>query len=240
MMLFLPVPSFFMRQVHPVSLFNMAQSELISQCNSKHLALVRDADDLATRGVTTKRVAIFEDQAHAFAALPTDGELDATKQEATARKITTHTQAVTQMQVVMGIVGTVNDTRSVSYKMFGSAGLDSSSDGDLYVGLLRVVRVGRARLADYTQAGLTPALLDGLEVLNKEFLARIDDQTDAEYARGHAADGRILAANALYDELIALCAVGKALYATTDARKYDDYVVTDTPPPPAAPVPPVA
>jgi hypothetical protein len=33
----------------------------------------------------------------------------------------------------------------------------------------------------------------------------------------------------------ALCAIGKARYATTDARQYADYVVTDTPAP--APVP---
>ena len=221
-------------------MFNMAQSELIRNCNDKHLVMVRDAVDLASRGVSVKRVADFQQGARAFAALPTDGELDATKQEATARKVTTHTRALTEMQVVMGIVGTVNDTRSASYKMFGSAGLDSASDGDLYVGLLRVVRVGRARLADYANAGLTPALLDALEASNQEFLVRMDDQTDAEHDRGHAADGRVLAANALYTELIALCAVGKALFATTDARKYDDYVVTDTPAPAVAPVPPVA
>jgi len=40
--------------------------------------------------------------------------------------------------------------------------------------------------------------------------------------------------------LMAICGVGKALYATTDARKYEDYVVNDTPAAPAAPVPPVA
>ena len=61
-----------------------------------------------------------------------------------------------------------------------------------------------------------------------------------EDARGRAADIRITAANALYTELIDLCAVGKALYATTDARKYQDYVVTDTPAPPAVPVVPKA
>ena len=39
---------------------------------------------------------------------------------------------------------------------------------------------------------------------------------------------------------MAICGVGKALYATTDARKYEGYVVNDTPAAPAAPVPPVA
>ena len=33
---------------------------------------------------------------------------------------------------------------------------------------------------------------------------------------------------------------GQALYATTDARQYADYVGTNTPAPPAAPVPPQA
>ncbi|GAB3590473.1 hypothetical protein [Hymenobacter daeguensis] len=53
-----------------------------------------------------------------------------------------------------------------------------------------------------------------------EFLKLLGDQQDAETARGRAADVRILAGNALYEKLVDLCAIGKALYATTDARKY--------------------
>ena len=63
------------------------------------------------------------------------------------------------------------------------------------------------------------------------------EQQDAESDRGHAADGRMLTANTLYTELIALFAVGKALFATTDARKFENYVVTDTPVPAVVPVP---
>ncbi|MBF9142298.1 hypothetical protein [Hymenobacter properus] len=47
------------------------------------------------------------------------------------------------------------------------------------------------------------------------------------------ADARIQPGNALYNELIDLCAIGKARYATTGARKYEDYAVTDAPAPPA-------
>ncbi|MBC8084748.1 MAG: hypothetical protein H7Z21_16235, partial [Hymenobacter sp.] len=138
------------------------------------------------------------------------------------------------------IVGTVHDPRSASYKMFGSAGLANGPEAELYVGLLRVVRVGRAHLTDYAAKGLTPAMLDALAASAAEFLERLGKQQDAETARGRAADARILAANALYTELIDLCAVGKALYATTDARKYQNYVVMDTPAPVAAPAPPKA
>ncbi|MDQ2771601.1 MAG: hypothetical protein M3Y54_14010 [Bacteroidota bacterium] len=80
-------------------------------------------------------------------------------------------------------------------------------------------------------------MLDTLAASTAEFLARLGELQDAEAARGRAADGRILAGNALYTELIDLCGIGKALYATTDARKYQDYVVADTPAPATPPAP---
>ena len=145
-----------MRQLQPVSLFNMAQSELIKVSFDKQQYLVRDVTELAARGVTAQRVAAFDKLRAIFEALPTDIELDATKQEATQAKDQVQAQAVTELQVIMGIVGTVHDVRSASYKMFGSSGLANGPEAELYVGLLRVVRVGRAHLADYAKAGLTP------------------------------------------------------------------------------------
>jgi hypothetical protein len=69
------------------------------------------------------------------------------------------------------------------------------------------------------------------------FRERLGQQQDAEAARGRVADARILAGNALYEELIDLCAIGKARYAATDARQYADYVVTDASAPGAPPQP---
>ncbi|WP_210518576.1 hypothetical protein [Hymenobacter terricola] len=227
-----------MRQTQPTPLFNMAQSELIKTSFDKHGYLVRDAAELAPRGVDAPRVAAFDKQRQDFEALPTDIELDAARQNTTLAKDKVQTQAVTELQAIMGIVGTVHDVRSASYKMFGSAGLTNGPASDLYVGLLRVVRVGRAHLAEFAAKGLTAAMLDTLAASATEFLDRLGKQQDAEAARGRAADGRILAGNALYTELIDLCGIAKALYATTDARKYADYVVTDAPAPGGGAVPP--
>ena len=44
-------------------------------------------------------------------------------------------------------------------------------------------------------------------------------------------------ANTLYTELIALFPMGKALFTTTDTRKFEDHVVTNTPVPAVVPVP---
>ena len=229
-----------MRQTHPVSLYNMAQSELIKASFDKHNYLVRDAAELAPRGVDAPRIAAFAKLRQGYEALPTDIELDTAKQNATLAKETVQARATTELQAIMGIVSTVHDVRSASYKMFGGGSLAKGSEAELYVGLLRVVRVGRAHLAEYAKAGLTAAMLDALAASAAEFLERLGQQQDAETARGRAADVRILAGNALYNELVDLCAIGKALYATTDARKYQDYVMNDTPAPAAAPGPPKA
>ncbi|MDB5268085.1 MAG: hypothetical protein JWP58_1125 [Hymenobacter sp.] len=229
-----------MRQTQPVALFHMSQSELIKVSFDKHNFLVRDAGELAPRGVTLPRIAAFDGLRTAFETLPTDIELDTAKQVATLAKEAMQTQAVTQLQAIMGIVGTVHEARTASYKMFGSSGLDNGAEAELYVGLLRVVRVGTAHLGEYQQAGLTPEMLQELAASANSFLSLLGKQQDAESARGRAADVRIVAANKLYTELIDLCGIGKALYATTDARKYADYVVDDAPAPPAAPGPPQA
>jgi hypothetical protein len=227
-----------MRQHPIVKKFNMAQSALVAVSLEKQLYMLRDASDLAKRGVTAARIAAFKTQILDFTTLPTDVELDEAKQAATDRKEQAQTEAITQMQVVMGIVGTKHRPETTGYKRFGTSGLDSAGEGDLYTGLIRVVRVGRATLADYADKGLKAAMLDELERLNGEFLRLLGEQQDAEWDRGHAADTRILAANALYTELMDLCAVGKALYAQSSARQYEDYIVNDDPAPAdAAPTP---
>ena len=219
--------------------FNMSQSDLVKVGFEKQLFMVRDAKELASRGIPGKRITDFKTMIEAFVNLPTDGELDVAKQEATEAKTLAQTQAITQMQVVMGIVGTVTKPSTKGYKMFGTAGLDTASEAALYMGLKRAVRVGRARLATYAERGLTADMLTELEKRNEDFQEKLDLQQDAESDRGDAADERITEANKVYAELMELCAVGKAYFAHEDQRKHDDYVVNDTPPAAAVPVPPV-
>lgn len=219
--------------------FNMSQSDLVSVGFEKQLFMVRDAEALASRGITELRILGFKTMVTNFADLPTDAELDLAKQETTAAKELAESAAITQMQIVMGIVGTVNKPGTTGYKMFGTAGLDSASEGDLYMGLKRAIRVGRAKLANYTERGLTAEMLTELETRNEDFQEKLGLQQDAEGDRGHAADLRVTAANAVYAELMEICAVGKAYFAHVDQRMHDDYVVNDTPPDDDAPVPPV-
>jgi hypothetical protein len=219
-----------MRHVAPTADFNMSQSDLVTVSFEKQLFLLRDAEDLAKRGIPLKRITDFKTQITDFTQLSTDGELDQAKQEATDRKEDAQRELITQLQTVMGIVGTMDKPTTSAYKKFGTAGLDNASEGDLHLGIIRAVRVGRASLDRYAAKGLTADLLTELETRNATFLTRLGEQQDAENARGEAADTRILAANALYAELMDLCGTAKALYAQTNARKYDDYIVNDDEP----------
>jgi hypothetical protein len=207
----------------------MSQADLVTVSFEKQLFMLRDTEELAGRGISSDRIDKFKTHITDFTKLPTDGELDQTKQEATDRKDDAQRALLTQMQIVMGIVGTVDKPTTAGYKKFGTAGLDNASEGDLHLGVIRAVRVGRATLAKYAERGLTKELLDELEARNGTFLTRLGEQQDAENDRAEAADVRILAANKLYAELMDICGTAKALYAQTNARKYDDYIVNDEP-----------
>ena len=59
-----------MRQTQPVALFTMAQSELIKTSFDKHGYFVRDAIELAPRGIDAKRIAAFNKLRQDFEVLP--------------------------------------------------------------------------------------------------------------------------------------------------------------------------
>lgn len=50
-----------MRPTHPVSMYNIAQSELIKVRFDKHGYLVRNTAELAPRGIDAKRMAAFDE-----------------------------------------------------------------------------------------------------------------------------------------------------------------------------------
>jgi len=217
--------------------FKMAQADLVTTANEKLNALRRDVAELASYDVTPARLTGLQTLISTFVALPTEDEGVQAVAEATLVKKAARLAALGTMQRVMGMVGLLHDDRTPQYKAFGTSGLNSASDGDLYVGLVRTVRVGRANLATYAVKGLTAADLTLLETQNAVLLNTLGELHDQESAAAAATQQRLTAGNALYDELVDLCEAGKAAFVQTDVSKYDDYVIYDAPLPgnPTAP-----
>ncbi|RTQ46064.1 hypothetical protein EJV47_23205 [Hymenobacter gummosus] len=220
-----------MKKKREESHFNMSQPALVALAHEKLLYLRRDAADLAGYDVSAARIDGLAQLTADFVQLPTEDEGVQATAATTQTKLAARTAALDTMQTVMNKVKLLHHDGTPQYKAFGTSGLHSASDGDLYLGLVRCVRVGRANLPTYAVKGLTAALLDQLETQNAALLAAVGKQHDAESAAATATQLRLKAGNALYEELVALCEAGKSAFVQTDAVKHADYVIYDAPAP---------
>jgi hypothetical protein len=211
--------------------YSMSQPALVAMANEKLLYLRRDAATLAGYDVSTLRLDGLQQLTADFVALPTEDEGVQATAATTQTKLAARAAALDTMQTVMNKVKLLHHDGTPQYKAFGTSGLHSASDGDLYLGLVRCVRVGRANLATYTVKGLTAALLDQLEAQNTDLLQKVGQQHDAESKAATATQQRLKAGNALYEELTQLCEAGKSAFVQTDVVRHADYVIYDAPAP---------
>ena len=207
----------------------MPQAELLLTASTKLGYMRRDAADFATRGVPATRLNGLETLITTFGDMPTEEEMVQSAAVRTQVKEATHKQLLSAMQALMSKVSLKNNDRTPAYKAFGTSGLNSAREAELYTGIRQAVRVGRRTVADYAAQGVTLAELEALETLNEAFLDALHDQQDAENEGLSTTQTRLRAANALYEELSYLCEVGKALYVQTDVTKYEQYVLYDQP-----------
>ena len=226
-----------MRQKPEASLFNMAQADLLLMASTKLGYMRRDDADFATRGVAAERITHFGTLIQRFADMPTEQEMVQLAAGQTQRKDAARTLLLTLMQALMGKVSLKYDNRTPAYKAFGTSGLNSASEADLYMGIRQAVRVGRRTVSEYAAQGITEQELDQLNAQNETFLEALHAQQDTENEGQSITQTRLRAGNALYEELSYLSEVGKTLYVQTDVSKYEQYVIDAAPT--AAAVPPV-
>ncbi|SHL41935.1 hypothetical protein [Hymenobacter psychrotolerans] len=212
--------------------FNMPQAELLLMASTKLGYMRRDAADFAGRGVKPARLDGFDTLIQQFADMPTEEEMVQSAAVLTQAKDALRVQLLSAMQALMGKVGLKHNDRTPAYKAFGTSGLNSAREAELYTGIRQAVRVGRRTLSDYKEQGVTEAELAALADLNEQFLDALHEQQDAENESYSTTQTRLRAANALYEELSYLSEVGKALYVQTDVTKHEQYVIYDKVPAP--------
>ncbi|GAB3828492.1 hypothetical protein [Hymenobacter jeollabukensis] len=227
-----------MQDKDPVAEYPFTQADLWQRCLDLHIALDRDAADLAKRGVTAQRIQKFKTDTAEFGDMEPDTVL---KQEGAA--VTQDKEAVrvaleTTVQAVTSIISLKDDVRSARYKRFGVSDVSSVSDAKLHLAATMLVKQGRKYLEEYQEQGLTAALLDDVDTQNAAFVDSLADRKEAESTRSGATRARILFANGLYRQLVQLCAAGDSCWKLSDATKAGEYVVDPTPA--AAPVAPRA
>ena len=218
----------------------MSQGDLILLCHAKAEFMERDATAFATRGVLPARFEAFKTQTGEAAKLPSDEQLDYTKQGLTDAAHAQRTLVESGMATVMSQVAILHDARSPAYKAFGSAGLYNDSEGDFYLHMTHLLDWATAHVAEYKAQGLTPAQLTALAKETENYLAALKAQRLAISTRSGTTQTRQTTLNALFDELSALCGIGQGLFKQSDVSKYDDYVIDPTVHSDPAVVPPKA
>lgn len=212
--------------------YNMADADLKQKADNLKDSMVRDAASFATRNIATPRVTAFTALIAGFDATSTDeelrGDLNVTvnAKDALVQDIRKAIRPIRNMAEIQ-----YNGTGK--YKTFGFDEMAHLSDNDLYRMAKRVVRVGTSCITDMQKQGLTTAQLTSLDTLAKSLDTAIDTVGAATETRDLQTQDRIIKGNALWQEMITLSSVGQSLFIDIDEARYNDYVLTDTPPAPA-------
>ena len=214
----------------PVALYPFSQATLWQRCLNLFPSLDRDAAKLTRFGVTSARVDKFKTDTAAFGLLEPDTVLVQEGAVETEEKQAEREALVTSIQQVMACIELKDDPRTAAYKRFGVVNVANATEAALHLAGAVVVKQGRKYLADYAGVGLTADMLDAVEANNARFVEELTTGKEAENDRQTATDARIEAANALYEELVKLCAAGNAAWRFEDETKADEYVVESAAP----------
>ena len=223
----------------PIAEYPSTQAALWERCLEMSATAARDAAELAKRGITAAALTKFDADIAAFGEMDPDTVLVQEGKVVTDEKDQTQVALETAIQAVMDCVGLKDDSRTAGYKRFGVSDVTSLSQAKLHLAATMVVKQGRKYLADYASKGLTAALLTTVETEDAAFVDQMADRHEAVSTRAGATRARIIFANGLYHQLVALANAGQAAWRLTDAQKAHEYVI-EAAPAASAPMPGLA
>ncbi|MBF9221787.1 hypothetical protein [Hymenobacter ruricola] len=209
----------------PLPEYPSTQAALWERCLALSPTAHRDAAELAKRGITAAMLTKFDADTAAFGAMDPDTVLVQEGKVVTDEKDTTETALETAIQAVMDCVALKDDPRTAAYKRFGVSDVSGLSQAKLHLAATMAVKQGRKYLAEYADKGLTQALLDEVARQDGLFVDQMTDRHEAVSTRAGATRARIVFANGLYRQLVAIANAGQAAWRLTDAQKAHEYVV---------------
>ena len=202
-----------------------------------HPTAHRDVAELAKRGITAAMLTKFDADTAAFKVMDPDTVLVQEGKVVTEEKDTTEVLLETAIQAVMDCVVLKDDARTPGYKRFGVSDVTSLGQAKLHMAATMVVKQGRKYLAEYANKGLTAALLDAVAAQDAAFVEQMAGRYEAVSTRAGATRARLLFANGLYRQLVALANAGESAWRLTDAQKAHEYVIAPAPAVASTPLP---
>lgn len=212
----------------PIPEYPSTQADLWQRCLEMSPTARRDAAELAKRGISAALLTKFDADTTAFGEMDPDEVMVQEGAVVTEAKDATQVALETAIQAVMDCVVLRDDARSAGYKRFGVSDVTSLSQAKLHLAATMVVKQGRKYLADYADKGLTAAMLTTVEAQDDTFLDGLAARHEAVSTRAGATRARLLFANGLYRQLVAIANAGQTAWRLTDAQKAHEYVIAPT------------
>jgi hypothetical protein len=208
--------------------YNMQDADLYLQSMERLRYAHRDIGDFEQYGFGIERLKLLSHLIEQFRNLPDDEELLGDQMSATERKDKAAQELSTAIRGIMTRVAMKFHDKTGRYRKFGTSKLSDMSDPQLLFCGRRVVRVAR-QLID---------LLDGTGLNDNQIQRVINGCTDLEntlniqqdrlHDRDISVEIRIEKGNAIYQELVVLCDIGKDIWTNRDIKKYDQYCLYES------------
>lgn len=218
-----------MKQLHRT--YNMSDPELLLQCEDVLDSIDRDITEFTARGFTPTKRTEFENAIANFDALPSDNYLLGQQEIKTGEKNNKRTECETAVNVVLTAVVNIWGIDSTHYNFFTEdKSLSLLTDSDLLRYLEDIADAANDELAALAAEGIDATTVANLRTLRTDYNIALKNQRIAVKTRNTGEGTRVKTGNALYALLVKYCNTGKNIWINIDETKYNDYVITHTPP----------
>lgn len=207
--------------------FSFSYNELINLSFEKEAMLTRDIADLTPRGITPPRMTNFGNLRTAFTAVPPDATMVANISIAKNARDAAAEPLRIAIREVQGIAADTFGRGSATHKTFVLQTLSDLDAGGLYLLAPTIVAQGNVFLAQMGAKGLTAAMLTDITTLAANLKPLITAFSTAEGAQLLATQNRPNTANALYDEMAAMCSSAVIYYQDRNPLKASEYIIYD-------------
>lgn len=218
-----------MKKAEPVRLYNFSDAQLIVTAKEKANFMNRDVTDFTPYGVMDTTITNMMAEADAFADYLTDWEAKGDQAEFTAIKNTKAEDLRVGLRELMARVEQKIVPGSAKHNKFRCQNLAKQNDADLLISAKLAVREAKENLAELADTGINQPLLDSTNNLIQAYENALLEQLKAIGSRDELQEERVNRGNALYNRLITYANIGKTIWETKNAAKYNDYVIYNTP-----------
>lgn len=211
----------------PQRTYNFSDAKL-PQLGDTFVSIVnRDMADLAGYGVTAATAAALQTKIDTFNNHPTDEEYLGLLISGTQTKNTKRDELEMKIRTVEVRVLNKYGPGHSNLSLLAVGAISQEADNNLVRTARRVGRVLATLQADLATEGVDAAFVAAYDTLVTDYDIALDNQDDAVRNREIGKRDRVKFGNELYADIVKIANYGKDFYYSTDATKYNDYLISD-------------